>query len=446
MSIFKAYDIRGIVPTELDAEKSYDIARAAAEYFAARNMVVGTDVRDSRDLLFTAFTEGLRDSGVDTLSIGTVSTPILYYTTAVENYDAGVMITASHNPREYNGFKFCRRGAVPVPSDELQEIKRLTEARQFSSSTRGSLTTHDPLPAYRQHIYKFARFEQSHKIVVDTANAVCGSYLMDLYSDLPLDIVPLYFEVDSQFPNHAPNPLLEENLVDIKQKVVASGAELGAALDGDGDRVIFIDESGETVPGDFTTILLAQALHDLGERDFNVLIDCRSSRVMEEIFSEYGISTTRSRVGHTFIKKTMRSNNSLCGGELSGHYYFRDSYFTENADIALFLILQLMERKGKPLSELVAPLKKYRQSGELNFVVDDVPRVLKEIETRFADADQEWIDGLTINYPDWWCNIRPSNTEPVLRLNLEAADSTLLQEKLGLISQLIQPQGSGSED
>ncbi len=438
MSIFKAYDIRGIVPTELDAEKTYEIARAAAEFFSARNMVVGTDVRDSRDMLLTAFTQGLSDAGVDTLNIGTVSTPILYYTTAVEEYDAGVIITASHNPREYNGFKFCRRGAVPVPSDELQEIRRLVEKRNFTKNSAGNLTTHDPLPAYRKHIYGFANFEQKHRIVIDTANAVCGSYLMDLYSDLPLDIVPLFFEVDSQFPNHAPNPLLEENLIDIKRKVLESGAELGAALDGDGDRIIFVDENGETVPGDFATALLAQALHDLGNRDFNVLIDCRSSRIMEELLGGYGLNTTRSRVGHTFIKKTMRSNNSLCGGELSGHYYFRESYFTENADMALFLILQLMERKGKTLSELVEPLKKYAQSGEINFTVEDVPAKLKEIESHFADADQEWIDGLTINYGDWWCNIRPSNTEPVLRLNLEADDDALLQEKLALIQELIQ--------
>ena len=437
MSIFKAYDIRGIVPTELDAEITYDIARAAAKYFSARNMVVGTDVRDSRDILLTAFSQGLSDAGVDMLNIGTVSTPILYYTTAVEDYDAGVIITASHNPREYNGFKFCRRGAVPVPADELQEIRRLVKEKDFSTTGTGNSTTHDPLPAYRKHIYQFANFEQQHKIVIDTANAVCGSYLMDLYSDLTLDIVPLFFEVDSQFPNHAPNPLLEENLVDIKQKVLESGAELGAALDGDGDRIIFVDEKGETVPGDFATALLSQALHDLGNRDFNVLIDCRSSRIMEEVLGEHGLSTTRSRVGHTFIKKTMRSNNSLCGGELSGHYYFRDSYFTENADMALFLILQLMERKGKTLSELVEPLKKYAQSGEMNFTVADVPAKLKEIESRFADADQEWIDGLTISYRDWWCNIRPSNTEPVLRLNLEADDDNLLQEKLTLIQDLI---------
>jgi len=441
LSIFKAYDIRGIVPAELDAELTYNIARAAVDYFQARSMVIGTDVRDSRDILFNAFTEGLHDAGVDALNIGTVSTPILYFTTAAEDYDAGVMITASHNPKEYNGFKFCRRNAVPVPSDELQEIKKLAEAGGFQRDGAGSLTTHDPLPSYRRHIYQFANFKSQHKIVVDTANAVCGSYLMDLYSDLPLEIVPLYFEVDSQFPNHAPNPLLEENLVDIKAKVVDSGAALGAALDGDGDRVIFVDEKGDTVSGDFTTILLAQALHEMGERDFNILIDCRSSRVMEEIFSEHGLTATRSRVGHTFIKKRMRENNSLCGGELSGHYYFRDSYFTENADMALFLILQLMERKGQTLSELVAPMKRYVQSGEINFTVEDVPARLEEIKARFDDAGQEWIDGLTINYRDWWCNIRPSNTEPVLRLNLEARDDDLLQEKLTLIQQLIQPAG-----
>jgi phosphomannomutase len=438
MSIFKAYDIRGIVPTQLDDDLAYKLGCAAATLFKPRKIIVGTDVRESRDMLFSAFTSGLRDSGVDVLNIGTISTPILYFTTAVEKYDLGAIITASHNPKEYNGFKFCGPEGRPVASEDLQKLRKLVETGELNKAPKpGTLTTHDPLPTYRDHIYRYADFRGHYKIVIDTANAVCGSYLMDLYSDLDLEIVPLFFDVNSQFPNHAPDPLVAENLQDVKARVVETGAQLGMALDGDGDRVIFVDENGETVPGDLATILLAQGMKLQGHENFSVVMDCRSTKLAEEILEPQGIRVIRNRVGHTFIKGTMRRENALCGGELSGHYYFRDSFYTENTDLALFTILRMMEARNLPLSQLVKPLRKYYQSGEINFRVESVEDKLDQLRAHFAQAQQEEIDGLTIIYPQWWCNIRPSNTEPVLRLNLEADNEKLLQEKVALVRNLI---------
>ena len=267
------------------------------------------------------------------------------------------------------------------------------------------------------------------KLVMDAGNGVCGLFTRENLACAPLDIDAMYFESDPTFPNHEPNPLEPENTVDLRKRVLATGAELGVALDGDGDRVMLVDEKGNFLQGDITTLLIALGMKESGHSGFNVLIDCRSSRAVAEILKENGLSVTPSRVGHTFIKTAMRKHNSLCGGELSGHYYFADSHYTENTDLALFTILKMMETNGKTLSELTEPLMRYSQSGEINSEVADVQATLNRIRDTYSDASFSEIDGLTVEYEKWWFNLRPSNTEPKLRLNLEADTPELMEQK-----------------
>ena len=431
MSIFKAYDIRGLVPEELNADLAYQIGRAAASHFPARRFMVGTDDRSSRQIIFEAFTRGLRDQGADVVHIGKVSTPILYFSVAHHGFDAGVMITASHNPGKYNGFKFCLRDAAPVPSEELQQLRRRVEEADFAplASAGGSLTDLDPFPAYRCFLAERMPLKRSFRMVMDAGNGVCGLFALENLACAPLEIEAMYFESDPSFPNHEPNPLEPQNTADLRKRVLETGAELGVALDGDGDRVMLIDEKGQFLQGDITTLLIALGLKESGHSNFNVLIDCRSSRAVAEILQENGLSVTPSRVGHTFIKTAMRKHNSLCGGELSGHYYFADSHYTENTDLALFTILKMMETSGKKLSELTEPLMRYSQSGEINSEVADVAATLAKIRSSYSDAEFSEIDGLTVEYKDWWFNLRPSNTEPKLRLNLEASSPAMMAEK-----------------
>jgi len=442
MSIFKAYDIRGRVPEELNEEVAYLIGRAAGDYFGARRFMVGTDDRASRDSLFEAFARGLRTQGVQVLSIGKVSTPILYYTAAEQDFDAGVMITASHNPGEYNGFKFCRRDAAPVPQEQLQEIRRLVEAGSFRSvSPAGAPEEMDPFPAYRDFLKRRVTFSTPYRVVVDAGNAVCGLFVGDNLALTPLQVDPLFFESDPSFPNHEPNPLLEENTVELRRRVRETGADLGIALDGDGDRMMLVDEEGAFLQGDLTTLLIALGLLETGHRGFDVVIDCRASRVVEEILRGKGLSVTKSRVGHTFIKTLMRKQKSLCGGELSGHYYFQESHYTESTDLALFTILAMMEARKATLAEIWRPLARYPQSGEINSRVLSVDATLARVKAAFHDARFSEIDGLTVEYDGWWFNLRPSNTEPLLRLNLEASDTGQMEEMRDKVLAVVRADG-----
>jgi len=422
MSIFKAYDIRGRVPEELNEETAFLIGRAAGDYFGAKRFLVGTDDRASRDALFEAFSRGLRTQGVEVVSIGKVSTPILYFSVAELDFDAGVMITASHNPGHYNGFKFCRRDAAPVPEEQLQELRRRVEARDFAAQAApaGPVEHLDPFPAYREFLRRRVSFHTPYRIVVDAGNAVCGLFAGENLALTPLQLDPLYFDSDPTFPNHEPNPLIAENTAALRRRVRETGAHLGIALDGDGDRMMLVDEEGEFLQGDLTTLLIALGLRETGHAGFDVVIDCRASRVVEETLRAQGLDVTKSRVGHTFIKKLMRERRSLCGGELSGHYYFQDSHYTESTDLALFTILAMMEARKASLAELWRPLARYPQSGEINSRVLSVADTLARVRGAFSDARFSEIDGLTVEYDTWWFNLRPSNTEPLLRLNLEA--------------------------
>lgn len=446
MSIFKAYDIRGLVPEELNADVAFRIGRAAGDYFGAKRFMVGTDDRASRDMLFDAFARGLRAQGVQVVNIGKVSTPILYFSVAHHEFDAGVMITASHNPGHYNGFKFCRRDAAPVPEEQLLEIRRRVEDEDFQSvaNPAGAPETLDPFPAYRQFLRNEIHFSTPYRVVVDAGNAVCGLFAADTFAETPLKIDPLYFESDPTFPNHEPNPLEEKNVVDLRKRVLDTAADLGVALDGDGDRMMLIDEEGHHLQGDITTLLIALGLKESGASNFDVVIDCRSSRVLEEVLGENGLSATRSRVGHTFIKRLMREQGSLCGGELSGHYYFQASHYTESTDLALFTILKMMETRRCTLAELWHPLARYSQSGEINSRVSSVPATIARVRASFEDARFSEIDGLTVEYDNWWFNLRPSNTEPLLRLNLEADNPERMAEVRDKVLAVIRKDGESA--
>ncbi|MDP2359945.1 MAG: phosphomannomutase/phosphoglucomutase [bacterium] len=443
MSIFKAYDIRGVVPQELDEERARLIGRAAGDYFGAKRFLVGSDDRASRDAMFNALAQGLCEQGVQVVSIGKVSTPILYYSVAELGFDAGVMITASHNPGQYNGFKFCRKGAAPVPQEELQELRRRVEAQDFApgKSPAGPPEQLDPFPAYRAFLRRQVNFTTPYRVVVDAGNAVCGLFARENMAVTPLQVDPLFFESDPSFPNHEPNPLLEENTVELRRRVRETGADLGIGLDGDGDRMMLVDEEGAFLQGDLTTLLIALGLAETGRRDFDVVIDCRASRVVEELLRERGLSVTKSRVGHTFIKALMRRNQSLCGGELSGHYYFRDTHYTESTDLALFTILAMMERRKATLAEIWRPLAKYPQSGEINSRVVSVADTLDRVRRAFHDARFSEIDGLTVEYGGWWFNLRPSNTEPLLRLNLEASSRDQMEEMRDKVLAVVRAEG-----
>ena len=443
MSIFKAYDIRGRVPEELNEETAFLIGRAAGDYFGARRFLVGTDDRASRDALFEAFAQGLRTQGVQVVSIGKVSTPILYYSVAEMDFDAGVMITASHNPGQYNGFKFCRKGAAPVPEEQLQELRRRVESGDFrtGAAPAGPVEQLDPFPAYREFLRRRVSFSTPYRVVVDAGNAVCGLFAAENLALTPLRVDPLFFESDPTFPNHEPNPLLPENTVQLRARVQETGADLGIALDGDGDRMMLVDEEGAFLQGDITTLLIALGLKETGASDFDVVIDCRASRVVEEVLRENGLRVTKSRVGHTFIKTLMRRQQSLCGGELSGHYYFRDSHYTESTDLALFTILSMMESRRATLGEIWRPLARYPQSGEINSRVLSVQETLGRVRSAFSDARFSEIDGLTAEYDSWWFNLRPSNTEPLLRLNLEASSRDQMEAMRDRVLAVVRAEG-----
>jgi len=431
VSIYKAYDIRGLVPEELDAETATAIGRAVVDIFKPETVVVGRDARESNRLIFEALTAGLLSMGADVVDIGQVSTPVFYFAAGRGQFPFGVMITASHNPRQYNGFKMVKSGSFPIQDSEIQEIRRRVEAGVGSDSLkRGSLGPLDVLRDYRNHVLRFAEGIAPIKVVMDTGNSVVGGLIPSVYHGLPLEIVPLFFEPDGTFPNHEPNPIKPENVVDAREKMLAEGARLACVFDGDGDRVILLDETGQVVAGDMCTLLIALDHVEAGDLG-PFLTDCRSSWVVEEKLEARGARVIKSRVGHSFIKKTMRQEGASFGGELSGHYYFKANYFTENSDLAVLRVLRMMARQRKPLSELVAPLRVYFQSGEINSEVADKAAVMAELEKVYGGKGGRvsHIDGVSVEFDDWWFNVRPSNTEPLLRLNVEARRQDLMAEK-----------------
>jgi phosphomannomutase len=421
--IFKAYDIRGTVPDQLNEELAYDIGRAFVTFLKCRQVVVGRDVRATSDAMFAALARGINDLGADVLDIGQSDTPMLYF--AAHDKPAAIMITASHNPPEYNGFKMCRENAIPISGDTgIKDMESIAASGAFDppAAQKGAIRKLDIKKEFVAYQQKAATFggDKKLKVVIDTANGAGSLTYPDIFKGLDCDMVPLFMEPDGAFPNHEANPLLEENLVDLKKKVVDVGADLGAAIDGDADRCMFVDAQGNTLRADVigTIVALEILKHNPGA---TFLYDLRSTRAFPLDVEAGGGKAVQCRVGHAFIKNQMREHNAIFACELSGHFYFRDHYFTESSAMALIRIMNLMHETGKTLAELAAPAQRLAHSGEINFKVEDKDGVLKRLEEKFgAGGAVSHMDGLSVEFDNWWFNVRASNTEPFLRLNLEA--------------------------
>ncbi|MBW2995679.1 phosphomannomutase/phosphoglucomutase [Candidatus Woesearchaeota archaeon] len=434
--IYKAYDIRGIYPSELNEDTAYKIGRAFVQFLKTDEVLVGRDGRLSSPKLFEALTNGITDQGANVIDIGLASTPMFYFGAAKAK--AAVMVTASHNPKEYNGFKFCKENAIPMSYDTgINEVERLVETKFQEPDQKGEIITKDIMDDFIKHNISFVKTKKRFKIVVDAGNGM-GSYTFPkIFEKLPFDFIPLYCEMDFNFPNHEPNPLKYETLADLQKKVIEEKADLGIALDGDGDRCNLIDEKGEIITNDLTTALIAKALLKKN-KGAKILYDLRSSKIVPEFIEKNKGHPVISRVGHSFIKAKMREQDAVFAGELSGHFYYKDSFFTESSFITLALTLNLLAEEKKSLSKLVKPLKKYFPSGEINSEVADKEAKIKEIEQKYKDAEKTLhIDGISIYFKDYWFNVRPSNTEPLLRLNLEADTKELMEQKRDELLKLI---------
>jgi len=425
--IFKAYDIRGVYPTDLNASIAESIGRAYVEFTGAKKVVVGRDMRPHSVPLFEALAKGMTGQGADVIDIGLCSTPQNYFANGTLKADGSVMITASHNPGEWNGFKLCEAHAIPISgATGIADIQKIVENKSWKPCSKpGSVTTYDIKPQYKAFLRKFAKMDRKLKVVVDYANAM-GLYEIAGITDL-FDIVPLYDTLDGTFPNHEANPLHLDTLNAIRAKVVEVGADFGAAFDGDADRCGFIDNKGEIIPMDLFTALIAQDI--LSDGPATILYDLRSSRSVPECIREHGGKAIQSRVGHAFIKAQMRENNAVFAGELSGHYYFKENFTAECQGLAFLKLANLICKKNKPVCELVAPLRKYFSSGEINSKVSDVKPILDAIRKKYADGHMFELDGVSSEYPTWWFNVRSSNTEPLLRLIVEADTRPLMEEK-----------------
>lgn len=433
--IFKAYDIRGVYPTDINADIAEAIGRAYIEFTGAKKVVVGRDMRPHSQPLFEGLSRGMLAQGADVIDLGLCSTPMSYFANGTLKADGSVMITASHNPGEWNGFKLCRANAVPISgATGIMDIQKIAEAKSWKKCDRpGKLSSYDIAPEYGKFLRSFAKMDRKLKVVVDYANAM-GLYEIAGITDL-FDIVPMYDTLDGTFPNHEANPLHLATLDAIRAKVKEVGADFGAAFDGDADRCGFIDDRGEIIPMDLFTALIAQDI--LSNGPATILYDLRSSRAVPECIRENGGKAIQSRVGHAFIKAQMRENDAVFAGELSGHYYFKQNFTAESQGLAMIMLSNLICKKNKPLHELVQPLRKYFSSGEINSTVADVKPILDAIRKKYADGNMYELDGISSEYPNWWFNVRSSNTEPLLRLIVEADTQQLMEEKRDELLKLI---------
>jgi len=438
--IVKAYDVRGVVPDQLDAETAHALGRAAAVELQGAAVVVGRDMRPTGPELSQAFMEGVRRQGVDTVDIGLASTDELYFASGRLGLP-GAMWTASHNPARYNGLKLCRAGAEPVGIESgLAQIRDRALAQDFPQAAReGSHSTRDVLADYADHVRTFLdpAALRPTKVVVDAGNGMAGLVVPPVFAPLPIDLVPMYFELDGSFPNHEPNPIVPENLRDLQARVVEEGADVGLAFDGDADRMFCVDERGELVGPSLLTAVIADTLLAKNPGS-TVLYNLIVSKVVPEVVTAAGGTAIRTRVGHSFIKGRMKETGALFAGEHSGHYYFRDNYRADSGLITAVILLEALSRSGGTLSELVAPYDRYVQSGEINTEVADTAAAIEEVAQATAgegEADRE--DGLTVTTPSWSFNLRPSNTEPLLRLNVEADDRATMESVRDRVLDLI---------
>jgi phosphomannomutase len=426
--IFKAYDIRGVVGKDLNEDLALKIGRAFVSFLNCRRVVVGQDMRSSSEAMLQALARGLTRQGADVIRVGVCSTPMSYYANGKLGADASIMITASHNPSEWNGFKLCREKAIPISgATGIQEIERRVMQSDFAPASvpPGTISSYDILPEYVKHVKQLAALQRPVTIAADCANAM-GCVEIKALADL-MRVDAMYATLDGTFPHHEANPLKTETLADLQQKVRAGNYDFGAAFDGDADRVGFVDETGAIVPMDMITLLIAQSI--LKKHKGTILYDLRSSWTVREVIEENGGTPQMCRVGHAFIKQQMRAAHALFAGELSGHYYFQENYFTESSAMAVLYIANLLSQSREPLSAMIKPFYRYFKSSEINSEVKDPPAVLARLKNQYRNGKQFELDGLSVEFADWWFNVRCSNTEPLVRLNLEAKTQAQLDQR-----------------
>ena len=423
MPVFKAYDLRGRYPDEIDEAFAERLGGAVVRFLKAKRIAVGRDVRLSAPSIAAALSRG---AGCQVVDIGLCTTPMLYYAVGLLGLDGGVMVTASHNPPQDIGFKICRERAFPLSEKTgLKEIEQLSAEKASGGST---ISPQDIRKEYRAHLRRQIEKAPRIKIAVDTAHGAVGAHFDTMFGDLPVEFVRLCWEPDGNFPSHEPNPLKDENVRDLQEAMRKTGADLGVAFDGDGDRCMFLGPGGARIGCDLVTVLLARA--ELHRHPGSAIVyDLRSSRVVPEEIARAGGRPIRERVGHSFIKETMKKHDAVLGGELSGHYYFKEHYFADSGMMAFAKVLDLLGREGKPIDELLKPLQRTSATGEVNFKVADKAGLMKSLAEKYRDGRQDTLDGITIQFDDYWFNVRASNTEPYLRLNLEADTKELLEKK-----------------
>ena len=427
--IFKAYDIRGIYGKTLTDDIAFKLGRAFVTFLKCRKVVIGHDMRPHSTPLFNALAKGLTLQGADVIDVGLCSTPMSYFANGKLGADASIMITASHNPGEWNGFKMCREKAIPLSgATGIKDLERLVESCAFAPtpSNPGTIVKHDIADEYIAHIRSFAEIKRPLRVAIDYANAMGiseGRVLEGL-----VEITPLFKEMDGTFPNHEANPLKLDTLEPIQKVIRAGKYDFGIAFDGDADRAGFLDEKGNVIPMDMITALIAESILKR-EKGGAVFYDLRSSWAVKEVILENGGKPMMSRVGHAFIKQQMRDANAVFAGELSGHYYFRENYFTESSSLAALFVANLVSQSKQPLSEMIKPIQRYFASGEINSEVHDIHAVFPRLRERFTGGKVIELDGLSIEFSDWWFNVRSSNTEPLVRLNLEAKTRELMEKR-----------------
>ncbi len=442
-ALFKAYDIRGLVPQEMDTDIAYRIGRAMVAFLDVDTVAVGRDMRVSGPQMQAALMQGITDQGANVIDIGLVSTDTLYFAVGKYGYPAGVMITASHNPAGYNGFKICREEARALSLDTgIGDIRDLVISGEFGEPPGpvGTITEKEVIPAYVDHVLSMIDVDtiKPLKIAVDAGNGMAGKLAPAVFERLPIEIVPLYFELDGTFPNHEANPIEPENIRDLQRAVVEHNCDLGVAFDGDADRMFLVDEHGAFIGGDMTTAMVSLQMlkkHPGSTIVYNLIC----SRTVPEVIEEHGGTAVRSRVGHSFIKALMRERDAVFGGEHSGHFYFRDNYSADSGLIAMMTVVELICERDEPLSEILAPIDSRVRSGEINTEVADPAAVVARVEEFYSaqGATIDHLDGLTVEFDSWWFNLRGSNTQPLLRLNVEADDTPILESKTAEVLDMV---------
>jgi phosphomannomutase len=431
--IFKAYDIRGIVPDQFKPENAYYIGYFLASYLSANNIAVGRDMRISSDQIFDQLSRGINDFGTNVIDLGLTSTDALYFAVGKFSYDGGVMITASHNPKEYNGLKICRKDAEPLSGSEgLNHILKVIQSQEEvqKSPSRGNIIRKDILDDYVNHCLSFIDINKikPFRIVIDAGNGMAGLTLPRVLSKLPVHCTQLYFELDGRFPNHPASPIELENLVELQKAIIETKADFGVAFDGDADRMFLVDRSGRQVRGDMCTALVSKSLLTRSHGE-TILYNLICSKAVPELIEKLGGTAIRTKVGHAIIKPLMKKHNAVFGGEHSGHFYFRDNWFADSGLIAFLVCLELLSIENRPLDELVKELNPYVQSGEINTRVGSVVDKINQVKQAFSSGEQDDLDGLTVKFDNYWFNLRGSNTEPLIRLNIEADNEKILEEK-----------------